>query len=56
MIWLMMVIPIRMLLQSANMLQRTTVRVFVICAQIEQEIAEPDDDEKQEYLDALGPQ
>ena len=28
--------------------------VFVICAQIEQEIAELDDDEKQEYLDALG--
>lgn len=28
--------------------------VFVISAQIEQEIAELDDDEKQEYLDALG--
>lgn len=28
--------------------------VFVICAQIEQEIAELDDEEKQEYLEALG--
>ena len=28
--------------------------VFVISAQIEQEIAELDDDEKQEYLEALG--
>ena len=29
-------------------------KVFVVCAQIEQEIAELDDDEKQEYLEALG--
>ena len=29
--------------------------VFVISAQIEQEIAELDDDEKQEYLEATGP-
>ena len=28
--------------------------VFVICAEIEQEIAELDDDEKQKYLDDLG--
>ena len=28
--------------------------VFVICAQIEQEIAELDDDEKKEFLDDLG--
>ncbi|WP_432628223.1 redox-regulated ATPase YchF [Brotaphodocola sp.] len=28
--------------------------VFVICARIEEEISELDDDEKQEYLDALG--
>ena len=28
--------------------------VFVICAQIEQEIAELDDDEKKEFLEALG--
>ncbi len=28
--------------------------VFVICAQIEQEISELDDDEKKEFLDALG--
>ena len=28
--------------------------VFVICAQIEQELAELDEDEKKEYLDDLG--
>ena len=28
--------------------------VFVICAQIEQEIAELDDDEKKEFLEDLG--
>ena len=29
-------------------------RVFVICAQIEEEISELDDDEKREYLESLG--
>lgn len=33
---------------------QTGSEVFVICAQIEQEIAELDEDERQEYLDALG--
>ena len=28
--------------------------VFVICAQIEQELAELDEDEKKEYLEDLG--
>ncbi len=32
----------------------TGSEVFVICAQIEEEISELDDDEKEEYLEALG--
>ena len=31
-----------------------TVRVFVICAQIEEEISELDDDEKKMFLEDLG--
>ena len=34
--------------------QKTGSEVFVICAQIEQEIAELDDDEKKEFLEDLG--
>ena len=34
--------------------QRTNSEVFVICAQIEQEIAELDDDEKKMFLEDLG--
>ena len=38
----------------ANWLQRNGSEVFVICAQIEQEIAELDDDEKAMFLEDLG--
>ncbi len=34
--------------------EKTGSEVFVICAQIEEEISELDDDEKAEYLEALG--
>ncbi len=40
--------------QSAALPARTTCEVFVICAEIEQEIAELDDDEKKMFLDDLG--
>ena len=36
------------------MQQRKSCEVFVICAQIEQEIAELDDDEKAMFLEDLG--
>ena len=39
---------------SANLLQRNGSEVFVICAQIEQEIAELDEDEKEMFLEDLG--
>ena len=36
------------------MAKEEDAEVFVICAQIEQELAELDEDEKKEYLDDLG--
>ena len=39
---------------SVSMLQTLMRKVFVVCAQIEQEISELDDDEKKEFLEDLG--
>ena len=40
--------------QCANMLKRQNSEVFVICAEIEEEISELDDDEKKMFLEDLG--
>ena len=47
--------PIRMWQAcTRNWQQKKAAEVFVICAQIEQEIAELDDDEKAMFLEDLG--
>ena len=50
----MMALPITMYRKYGNMQKANDCEVFVICAEIEQEIAELDDDEKQMFLDDLG--
>ena len=44
----------RMCRQSGNLQQKNGSEVFVICAQIEQEISELDDDEKKNVLRGSG--
>lgn len=52
--WPMTLPAMNSLLPFANMQLRKVPEVFVICAQIEQEIAELDDDEKKMFLEDLG--
>ena len=47
-------LPTAMYRKYVNMQRKNDCEVFVICAEIEQEIAELDDDEKQMFLDDLG--
>ena len=46
--------PMHMYSKFVSMLPKTNSEVFVVCAQIEQEIAELDEDEKKLFLDDLG--
>ena len=55
MIWQMTVSPTNMWQEVREYAAKSrTVRVFVICAQIEEEISELDDDEKKMFLEDLG--
>ena len=50
----MTVLPTRMYRLSASIAAENDSEVFVVCAQIEEEISELDDDEKKMFLDDLG--
>ena len=47
-------LPTGMYLRYASLQQKNDCEVFVICAEIEQEIAELEEDEKKMFLDDLG--
>ena len=42
------------MLFRSKLASETSSKVFLVCAKIEEEIAQLDDDEKSEYLEALG--
>ena len=54
MIWQTTELPIRMCRLYGNMRRRKDCEVFVVCAEIEAEISQLDDDEKKMFLDDLG--
>ena len=53
-IWQTTEYQIRMYSRYVDLQRRTGAKFFVICAQIEQEIAELEEDEKKMFLEDLG--